>query len=144
MARNIVAANCQVKGEARSLQRSKLDQLTADLIDIFETEVIRNGGQPEVEVKLLYPETTLQADEEVVSLAIRAAARIGLRSELVSTGGGSDASIINGNNIRCANLGIGMNAVHTTEEFIRVEDLVNDACLVVSIIEEAVRLQEKS
>lgn len=144
MARNIVAGNCQVKGEARSLQRSKLDQLTADLIDIFETEVIRNGGQPEVEVKLLYPETTLQADEEVVGLAIRAAARIGLRSELISTGGGSDASIINGNNIRCANLGIGMNAVHTTEEFIRVEDLVNDARLVVSIIEEATQLQEKS
>jgi tripeptide aminopeptidase len=141
MARNIVAASCRVKGEVRSLQRSKLDKLTAELIDIFKTEVAKNGGKPEVEVTLLYPETTLQADEEVVSLAMKAAARIGLTPELVNTGGGSDASIINGNNIRCANLGIGMSAVHTTEEFIFIEDLVNDARLVVSIIEEAVRLQ---
>jgi tripeptide aminopeptidase len=75
----------------------------------------------------------------VIKLAVRAADKIALPTELLSTGGGSDASIINGNNIRCANLGIGMSAVHTTEEFIRVEDLVNDARFVLSIIEEGAR-----
>lgn len=139
MARNIVAASCRVKGEARSLNRSKLDKLTSELLEIFKTEVIKSGGKPEAEVVLLYPETTLQPDEDVVRLAIRAADKIGIKTELLSTGGGSDASIINGNNIRCANLGIGMNAVHTTEEFIRVDDLVNDARLVLSIIEEAAK-----
>ena len=88
---------------------------------------------------LLYPETTLQPDEDVVHMAVKAASKIGIQSKLLSTGGGSDASIINGNNIRCANLGIGMNAVHTSDEFIRVEDLVNDARLVLSIIEEAAK-----
>ncbi len=139
LARNIVPASCWVKGEARSLTRTKLDELTAALLDIFKTEVLKNGGNPEVETVLLYPETALQPDEEVVRLAVRAADKIGIKSELLSTGGGSDASIINGHNIRCANLGIGMNAVHTTDEFIRIEDLVNDARLVLSIIEEATR-----
>ncbi|PKM78648.1 MAG: peptidase M20 [Firmicutes bacterium HGW-Firmicutes-15] len=140
IARNIVAPSCRLKGEARSLSRSKLDQLTAELCGIFEAEVAKNGGRCEVDVVLLYPEITLQPDEEVIRLAVRAADKIGLTTELMSTGGGSDASIINGNNIRCANLGIGMSAVHTTEEFIRVEDLVNDARLVLSIIQEASRL----
>jgi len=139
MARNIVAENCRVKGEARSLNRSKLEQITTKLLHIFEAEVAKNGGISEAEVVLLYPETALRADENVVTLAVKAAANIGIGSELLSTGGGSDASIINGNNIRCANLGIGMNAVHTSDEFIRVEDLVNDARLVLSIIEEAAR-----
>lgn len=140
MARNIVAENCRVKGEARSLERSKLDQLTNELISIFKSEVDDNGGIAEAEVILLYPETTLQPDEEVVALAVKAAEKIGIQSQLLGTGGGSDASIINGNNIRCANLGIGMSAVHTSDEFISVEDLVNDARLVLSIIEEAVKL----
>ncbi|MEA4923919.1 MAG: M20/M25/M40 family metallo-hydrolase [Syntrophomonadaceae bacterium] len=139
-ARNIVAENCRVKGEVRSLQRRQLESLTAELLRIFRAEVEKNGGVAETEVILLYPETALNPEEEVVRLAVQAAGNIGLRTELLSTGGGSDASIINGNNIRCANLGIGMNAVHTSDEFIRVEDLVNDARLVLGIIEEAVRL----
>jgi len=140
-ARNVVAPTCRVKGEARSLSRSKLDQLTAELTDIFQTEVRKNGAEAEVDTRLLYPETTLSFDAEVVQLAISAADRVGLNSELLGTGGGSDASIINGNGIPCANLGIGMSAVHTTDEYIFIEDLVNDARLVLSIIEEAARVQ---
>ncbi len=137
IARNIVSPSCRLTGEARSLSRSKLDQLTADLCRTFEAEVVKNGGRCEVEVVFLYPEISLQPDEAVVELALRASNKIGLPTRLLSTGGGSDASIINGNNIRCANLGIGMSAVHTTGEFIKVDDLVNDARLVLSIIQEA-------
>lgn len=139
LARNIVPELCRVKGEARSLNRTKLDRLTAELSNIFESEVIAQGGVPRVEATFLYPEVSLPPDEQVVQLAVRAAENIGLTAELIKTGGGSDASIINGHNIRCANLGIGMSAVHTTEEFILVEDLVNDARLVLSIITEAAR-----
>lgn len=141
-ARNIVAAKCTVKGEARSLSRAELDRLTGELTGTFIREVEKNGGRAEVEVKLLYPEITLDAEEEVVRLAVAAAESIGLEAKLISTGGGSDASIVNGNNIRCANLGIGMNAVHTTEEFIRVEDLIHDAELVLAIIQQSIDFQE--
>ena len=141
MARNIVAPSCRLIGEARSLSRSKLDQLTTDLCSTFEAEVVKNGGRCEIDAVLLYPEITLKPNEEVIELAIRASNNIGLPTKLVSTGGGSDASIINSNNIRCANLGIGMSAVHTTEEFIKIDDLVDDARLVLSIIQEACKGQ---
>lgn len=137
LARNIVAPFCRVKGEARSLDRSKLDKLTEELGSVFTAEVIANGGEPEVEVMLLYPEAALQAEEEVVQLALRAAENIGVAPRLESTGGGSDASIINDAGIRCANLGIGMKKVHTIDEYIRVEDLIADTAWIISIIRQA-------
>lgn len=138
-ARNIVAEYCIAKGEARSLERTELDRLTGELTATFTREVEKNGGKAEIKVTYLYPEITLDPEEEVIRLAVAAAESIGLKPELVSTGGGSDASIVNENHIRCANLGIGMNAVHTTEEYIRVEDLIKDAELVLAIIEQAIK-----
>ncbi len=138
-ARNIVAEFCRVKGEARSLYRGKLDALTAKLRDIFIGEVEKRGGRAEVHINFLYPEIELDEGEEVVQMAIRAAQGIDLTPRLLSTGGGSDASIINGQGIRCANLGVGMRAVHTCNEHISIEDLVNDARWVLAIIKEAVK-----
>ncbi len=138
-ARNIVADFCKVKGEARSLNRDKLDKLTAELEKIFTTEVRKNGGKAEVTAKFLYPEVKLDEEEKVVKLAVKAAEAVGLKPYLTSTGGGSDASIINGRGIRCVNLGIGMKAVHTCDENISIADLVNDVRLILAIIQEAVK-----
>lgn len=135
-ARNIVAESCYVKGESRSHSREELNQLTEQLTGTFKEIVKENGGEPEVVVKFLYPEISLNEDEKVVVLAQKAAQSLGLKVELISTGGGSDAAIVNGNNIRCANLGTGMSNVHTSDEYIKVEDLVNSAELVVAIIQQ--------
>lgn len=138
-ARNIVAESCRVKGEARSLNREKLDRLTDQLVTTFTQKTKELGGTPEVEVVFLYPETSLSPDEDVVRIAIAAAQSIGLKPSTVKTGGGSDASIISGNGIRCANLGCGMSNVHTTGEFIKITDLINNARLVLAIITQAAR-----
>ena len=135
-ARNIVAENCYVKGEARSHSRAELDQLTEQLTGTFKEVVKKNGGEPEVVVKFLYPEISLDEDEKVVALAKKAAQKLGLGVELISTGGGSDAAIVNGNQIRCANLGTGMSNVHTSDEYISLKDLVNDAAWVLAIIQQ--------
>lgn len=136
-ARNIVADFCQIKGEIRSLSREKLDRLSAELEETFKTEVEKHGGRAEVTVKFLYPEIKLDSEEKVVKLAVKAAEAVGLKPQLAKTGGGSDASIINGRGIRCANLGIGMRAVHTCGEYISVNDLVDDVRLILALIQEA-------
>jgi len=139
VARNIVAPSCRIKGEARSLKREYLDQITGELVQIFTKTVEANGARAEVEIKFLYPEMKLEATEEVVELAVSAAQSIGLSPQLVSTGGGSDASMVNGASIRCANLATGMCSVHTTDEYILIQDLNDDARLVLAIIEHAGR-----
>ncbi len=136
-ARNIVADYCHIKGEARSLNRTSLERITDQLRDTFIKEVQARGAAAEMEVKFLYPEIQLDTEAEAVQIAIRAAESIGLTPELVSTGGGSDASNINGSGIPCANLGIGMTDVHTCDEYIKISDLEKDAELVLAILREA-------
>lgn len=138
-ARNIVADVCRVKGEARSLKRDKLDALTGSWSRTFKEEVEKRGGQAEVQVTFLYPELKLEEKEPVVEIAVRAMEALGIYPVLTSTGGGSDASIINGNGIPCVNLGIGMRQVHTTQEYIMIDDLLMDARIILQIITEAIR-----
>ncbi len=142
-ARNIVADYCHVKGEARSLTRSRLDDITEQLKNTFIDEVESQGARAEVDVKFLYPEIKLSSQDRVVKAAVRAMESIGLVPRLESTGGGSDASIIHGQGIPCANLGIGMSNVHTCEEYIKVADLLKDAEIVLSIIREVSENQVK-
>ncbi len=138
-ARNIVPDHCLVRGEARSLSREKLDGLTRKLQDHFINSVTEGGGQGEVKVSFLYPQVSLQTDDEVVKLAAAAIESIGLPLKLMATGGGSDASIINAH-IPCVNLGIGMQDVHTTREYILIKDLLDDVRLILAIIAEYCRL----
>lgn len=134
-ARNIVAEYCHIKGEARSLSREKLDQLTRQLTETFSAEVEKQGGKADTVITFLYPEIRLDPSDEVVQLAARAVRSLGLQPRFIKTGGGSDASIIHGAGIQCANLGVGMQKVHTCQEFIRVEDLVADVRLILAIIQ---------
>lgn len=136
-AKNIVAPSCLVLGEARSLSRQKLDALTEQLVKTFKQKTTELGARPEVEVKFNYPEIIFKPDDEIVRIVCAAVRSIGLTPRTIKTGGGSDASIISGHNIQCANLGIGMSAIHTTEEFIKIQDLVDSARLVLAIIMEA-------
>ena len=94
-----------------------------------------------MEVVHLYPMIDLDPEEPVVQIAARAARAMGKEPVLGRTGGGSDANIFNGMGIRCANLGIGMEKVHTTEEFITVNSLVDSAQYILQIIEEAGKIE---
>ena len=59
---------------------------------------------------------------------------MGVEPRLESTGGGSDANIINGYGIPSVVLGMGYSNVHTTSESMPIEQLVAAAEYVVSII----------
>lgn len=139
LARNIVAPQCWIKGEARSHTREKLDQLSNHLRDTFITEVEKLGGKAQVNIEFLYPEIALEAEAEVVQRGMKAVRKLGLNPHLAATGGGSDASIINGHGIRCVNMGVGMKNVHTTGEYIAIDHLVQDVQLILAIIEESCR-----
>ena len=136
-ARNIVADRVELKGEVRSLTPAKLDAVTGEMMAVFEEKVREKGGRCEVEVRHLYPAINLDPEEPVVQIAVRAARALGKEPVLARTGGGSDANIFNGQGIRCANLGIGMKKVHTTEEYIAVKSLVDSTRYILQIIEEA-------
>lgn len=133
-ATNIVPDSCYMHGETRSLKREKMDALTSQIVDKFHSIVEGHGARGEVRVEFQYPELHLDQELPVVRLAARAARNLGLEVRYEATGGGSDANIFNAAGIPTANLGIGMSKIHTTEEYLEQQDLINDARLICEII----------
>jgi len=135
---NIVPDKVMIRGEARSLQEQKRRQQTRAMCEALELAAREGGAQVEIKVETMYPPMAVPADAPVVQLAQQAALAIGLKPEVKGTGGGSDTHFYNQHGISAVNLGIAMQKVHTTDEFITVNDLVLDAAFVLAIINTSV------
>ncbi|MCR4436917.1 MAG: M20/M25/M40 family metallo-hydrolase [Clostridiales bacterium] len=133
-ATNIICDRVEVKAEARSRDRAKLDRQTEHMKQCFEKAAEKYGGAVEFESELCYPEFNIREEDEIVSILKRAAQDAGVELVLEATGGGSDTNIINGRGIQAVDLSIGMDKVHTVEEQINIDDLTKSAEFLVAII----------
>lgn len=135
-AANIVPEYAKMEGEARSLDIEKLNKTTEEIVEITKKVADKYKAKLVIDVERVYPAISLREDELVIKIASNAAENLGYQRIIKSTGGGSDANIFNGFGIPTANLGIGMNKVHTTDEYIEIKDLVNSSKYLVEIIKE--------
>lgn len=138
-ATNIVPDEVVIYGEARSKSPEKLEEQTRHMCEILKQEADAAGAAVTINVEKEYDLINLDHNHQVVQYAVTAAHNLGLKPVFKHTGGGSDANIFNGKGIACANLGIAMNQVHTTEENIKIDDLCKVAELVVEIVKVANR-----
>lgn len=141
-ATNIVPDLVKLEGEARSRDKAKLDRQTEHMVTTCQQAAAAHGARAEAKVTHLFDAFTLAPHDPVVELAQRAAVKAGLTPHLGATGGGSDANHFNAYGVPCAVLGVGMSKAHTTEEFLREEDLYNTAVYVVSLITTAAAWQK--
>lgn len=136
-ATNIITDRVVIEGECRSLSREKLQIQQKHMMDCCEEAAKKFGGQAEVIIKENYDGILLAPDSPTVQLASAAARAMGLEPELIKIGGGSDANIFNGYGIPATVLGVGMANVHSTEEYIKISDMLLGAEAVAAIIKEA-------
>jgi len=68
-------------------------------------------------------------------MAAEAAASLGRKMEIKTSGGGSDANIFFGHGIVAGILGTGMKDMHTVRESIALEDMVKSAELLLEIVQ---------
>ncbi|BBB90810.1 MAG TPA: M20/M25/M40 family metallo-hydrolase [Methylomusa anaerophila] len=142
IATNIVPDTVAIQAEARSRNLDKLQAQTEHMRKTFEEVARTNGGRAEVTVDKAYDPYVLEDSSPVVALAKDAAASIGLTPVVTASGGGSDANYFNNYGVPTAVLGVGMSKVHTTEEYIKEEDLYNSAAYVVAIIKTAAQMKK--
>lgn len=133
---NIVMPEVTLHYEARSFSGEKLDELLRETDDIFRKEAERFGAKFENGVTKGYSGYLLDENEEIVNIFRNACENIGVECTTKSTGGGSDSNIYSEKGFKSMTLGIGMSKVHTKEEYIEIEDLVNTTKLVVELIKE--------
>lgn len=137
VATNIVPEQTVIHGEARSINPDKGKAQIDHMVEEINKAAERFGAGADINVEKEYEHINISPDALPVRIALKAAENIGLKPFLGQTGGGSDANVFNGQGIACANLGIGMSKVHTTDEFITEENLVANANLMVEIIKVA-------
>jgi tripeptide aminopeptidase len=142
-ATNIITNLVTLKGEARSLDEEKLKAQCDHMVKCFEDaaakhEVTVEGRTTKAWVKSIvepeYYAMDVPDNSHVVQLVLQAAARMGLDVKTMASGGGCDANIFNRKGIQCANLGTGMRAIHTVNEWLDVKDMYASAEMTLEIL----------
>ncbi|MGB6370264.1 MAG: M20/M25/M40 family metallo-hydrolase [Atribacterota bacterium] len=136
-ATNIVPDKVTLKGEVRSRKEKKLEKYTERLKKITEDTAQEFKAKAEVKINREYSCYNLYSDDQVVKISTKAAKDMGLQPELCPSGGGSDANVFNKKGFPSVVLSVGMEKVHTVDEYILVKNLKNTVEYVLSIINTA-------
>ncbi|MDY6968737.1 MAG: M20/M25/M40 family metallo-hydrolase [Spirochaetota bacterium] len=132
---NIVAERAECRLEARSLSKKKLRLVESEIINIIKEVSKTHGAKAEISKKMEYSGFSIKEDDPIIKIVNIAVSKIGLKPEYITSGGGSDANVINKSGIKAVNLSVGMQNAHTKDEYILKKDLVKSAELVLSIID---------
>ena len=144
-ATNIITPEVFIKAEARSQNPQKLEKQVAAMRDAFDSVLdefsITVEGKvyiPVVEEKRMkdYPPMVVEETSPAYVIASRAGKSMGITMKPVTSGGGTDANILNMGGMEVCVLGVGMQKVHTTEEFIDLKDMVKSCQLLLQIVSE--------
>ncbi|MFK3937720.1 M20/M25/M40 family metallo-hydrolase [Alkalihalobacillus sp. NPDC078783] len=133
---NIVCDYVEVLAEARSLEEEKLHKQVGKMKQAFEEAAEMMGTSAEVHIEITYPGYKKSDADQVVQIAQAAMKKIGRKSRLLESGGGSDANIIAGLGIPTVNLAIGYENIHTTDEKMPLTELVKSAEAIIAITQE--------
>ena len=131
---NVVCDTVEIVAEARSLSKDALEAQLAHMEESFQETAKKFGATAEVDITMMYPGFQHKQTDKVVQIAQHAAHTLQLPSELLKSGGGSDANIFNGHGIPTVNLSVGYEHIHTTKERIHKKHLQNLTKLVLQII----------
>lgn len=137
---NVVPDLAFVEGEMRSHSEEKLSALKEEVRRISEEVVkgfpkrVDNLPDFKLEFTPVFRAFHILENTPEAQLLIKAGERAGLNIRFRKKEGGSDANVFNERGIRTFILGTGMQKVHTTEEFIRVSDLIASARLTLEIL----------
>jgi len=123
-ATNIVAQEVNIKGEVRSHSIEKLQQNIIDIRTVLESECKQARAKVKFSKSREYNAYYLEPDHKLLKLCKQGAAKASLKLRISHTGGGSDANNLNELGIPSVVLSTGMQKVHTTDEFIKISDMV--------------------
>ncbi|BCL69860.1 peptidase M20 [Vibrio nigripulchritudo] len=131
-ATNIVMPEIYIEAEARSLKDDKLSAQVKHMEETFKAAASNHGAEVDIVSTRAYDAYQIDDCDPLIVSIKESFERVGIAGKTNSTGGGSDANIFNSRGLKTVNLSTGMAKVHTTEEFIKVEDMVNITRFLVS------------
>ncbi|MGF3194956.1 M20/M25/M40 family metallo-hydrolase [Facklamia sp. P12945] len=117
---NVVPDSCIFTGEIRSHQEEKVDQL----LQAYEGIIQQYTNDYTIETRRDYPALASQDDLKFVKEIVAAYETVGVKAEPQIIGGGSDANFFAEEGFNSAIVGVGMELVHTTEEYLDTDEMI--------------------
>lgn len=129
-ATNVVPHEAVIKGEFRSHSDARIETIRRDIFDTARRIAAQRGALVAITEQEEYRAFRIDERDAFFSFMHGVLASCGITPVAARTGGGSDANVFNRHGITALNISNGMQNVHSTEEFITIDDLFN-GCLVV-------------
>lgn len=133
-ATNIVPEKVTIFGEARSRDNAKLKAQGEHMMKCIQDACEKFGGKFEGELTHSYSGYKYTEDDAFIKDLKAACVAAGLTPELAVSGGGSDVNNMVEKGVLAVNLGCGMDKVHTVNEQITIDNLVNTTKLLIELI----------
>ena len=137
VATNIIPERVELWSEARSRDEGKLAAQTEHMMACLREAADRYGAQVEIEVTRIFNGYRHPLDAPLVRWVAEAARALGFEPIYKEAGGGTDANIFNHKGIPSVVLSTGQADVHTKNEHIAIEDMVNCARWVLQAVRSA-------
>ncbi|MFW8599764.1 M20/M25/M40 family metallo-hydrolase [Enterococcus innesii] len=134
---NVVLDHMLIKGEVRSVDPQKANILIQEVSNYFRQAAKKHGGSVTIEIKRMATGFHINDDENVMKTFLKSAKNLGLEVVREVSGGGSDANSFNEKGKKAVNLSIGYEKIHTTDEYIPVEEMKKAVQLVIEIIKNS-------
>lgn len=134
---NVVPEHCRVEAEARSLDRSRAEEVATEMVDHLQEAADAGECDLDITVERMFEGFRISAREPSVALAERALRACGYEPRQIATGGGSDANALQVNGFPCINLANGTERNHEPTERVSVDALEGMLEVAIALFEEA-------
>ncbi len=132
-ATNIVPDSTEIEMEVRSRNLEKLNKATGNLLERSEEIADKYKSKVNYELSREYDGFEIAEDQLPLKIAKKAISSLGIKPVVKETGGGSDVNMFNSGDKMAVNLTSGMEKVHTSEEYVKLEQLKILSKLIIQI-----------
>jgi len=124
---NVVPERAELIGELRSHERATLEAYQARIGAVAHERAAAYGARADLRWEPLYPGYDVPENAPIARLFARACAAEGVQAAFEATYGGGDANPLNGKGRACVVFGLGMQAIHSPQEYILLSDIARAA-----------------
>jgi len=131
---NVVPDVCRITGEVRGHSEDKIFEVIESYRKTCDEAIEKLGGSYKLDYKCDYP--TLKPKDDLVFAKefAKIYEKLNVPCELKVIGGGSDSNIFAKQGFNSIIIGVGMNNVHTVEEYLEIDELLKTTEAIVSYI----------
>jgi tripeptide aminopeptidase len=131
---SIIPGEVKLVGEVRSFDAQGLEDQLDEMKQACLEAAKAHGGDAEIKFEKKYLGFNIAEDSKLGVTALQAADAIGVNKYTTQTLGGADTNVLNENGLECITLGNGFRNIHTFQEHISVENLMDGGKLAASLI----------